>query len=98
MARTCEVCTNLARVPESPDSKRLRRLLVGSRIVTLCAHHAERAHSADIHDLADLRALFVEETGQRSLVAQRAPLDRRVFPPRPEGRRRGSGRRATDGG
>jgi hypothetical protein len=42
--------------------------------------------------------LFREEAGNRSLVSRRAPLDRRQFPMRPEGRRRTSGRRATDAG
>ncbi|WP_437657726.1 hypothetical protein [Sorangium sp. So ce1182] len=33
---------------------------------------------------------------RRSPIARRSPEDRRVFPPRPEGRRLGGGRRATD--
>jgi hypothetical protein len=33
---------------------------------------------------------------RRSPIARRNPDERRVFPPRPEGRRMGGGRRATD--
>jgi hypothetical protein len=33
---------------------------------------------------------------RRSPIARREPQDRRVFPPRPEGRRLSTGRRATD--
>jgi hypothetical protein len=65
--------------------------------VELCAEHAEAARAASVETLSELKALFPEPTGKRSLVDRRAPLDRRVFPPRPEGRRRApDGRRATD--
>ncbi len=37
-----------------------------------------------------------ETDGRRSLVTRRSPVDRRVFPPRPEGRRLAVGRRTID--
>lgn len=92
MSRSCEVCFSLGR----PRRQRVRRLLVAERIVALCEEHAALARAQPPSDVVALRQLFPEETGQRSLVPQRAPLDRRVFPARPEGRRRGLGRRAED--
>lgn len=65
----------------------------GERLVWLCAEHLARAESAPSEDA--LRALFREPDGQRSLLPRRAE-ERRVFPPRPEGRRKGSGRRRAD--
>ena len=46
----------------------------------------------------DLRALFTGATldERRAPLERRDPLDRRVFPPRPEGRRVGQGRRASE--
>ncbi|HEY8943731.1 MAG TPA: hypothetical protein VIM73_05690, partial [Polyangiaceae bacterium] len=92
-----EVCASA--VPTDAPSRargRIRRLLVESRIVALCEQHARAADEAGVASLAELRALFPEPSGLRSLVPRRTPLDRRVFPPRPEGRRRSLGRRATD--
>jgi hypothetical protein len=97
MAHLCEVCSspdNPMSLPRGPS--RLRRVLVGGRIVALCETHAAILRSIGASTLAELRSLFPEGGGRRSLVGQRAPLDRRVFPARPEGRRRGDGRRARD--
>jgi len=66
------------------------------RSVLLCAAHSERARQAGASSLRALRELFIEADGRRALVARRAPLERRLFPPRPEGRRRSQGRRACD--
>lgn len=62
----------------------------------LCDAHAERARSEDARTVAELRSLFTEAGGQRSLLGRRSPLDRRVFPARPEGRRGSGGRRVSD--
>jgi hypothetical protein len=95
MARPCEVCEELH--PESEATTgRARRILVEDRIVALCDEHAAALRVSGESTLAGLRALFVEPGGNRSLVPRRAPLDRRVFPPRPEGRRRSPGRRNGD--
>jgi len=97
MLRPCEVCSspdNPLTPPRGPT--RIRRVLVGGRVVVLCDTHAAIFRSAGASSLDELYALFPEAGGHRSLVGRRAPLDRRVFPARPEGRRRGDGRRVRD--
>lgn len=94
MLRRCEICE--ARGESSPSTGKLRRLLVGERIVALCMHHAEAAESFEASTLERLRVLFSEPGGRRSLLDRRSPLDRRVFPVRPEGRRGSGGRRSSD--
>lgn len=74
----------------------MKRLVVDGRILALCEPHWREARAAGVATVAGLRALFHEAIGARSLVPRRAPLDRRIFPPRPEGRRRAEGRRSTD--
>jgi hypothetical protein len=98
MAIRCEVCGQLSRSePGNPALRaRIRRLLVEDRVVRLCDEHAARFRLSGGATLAALRALFPEPSGRRSLVERRTPLDRRAFPPRPEGRRRGDGRRDGD--
>jgi hypothetical protein len=45
----------------------------------------------------ELRAIIIAPADRRSLIPRRIEADdRRVFPPRPEGRRRSSGRRNAD--
>jgi hypothetical protein len=68
-------------------------MLVEDRLVRMCEEHAARFRLSGAGTLASLRALFPEPDGRRSLLERRAPLDRRAFPARPEGRRRGGGRR-----
>ncbi len=82
--------------PSVTRRSRLRRVLLGDRIVALCETHAEQVQQASPDRIEALRALFPEPGGRRSVVSRRSPLDRRVFPPRPEGRRRSDGRRGTD--
>jgi hypothetical protein len=97
MARNCEICAarSLSEGRGSPKKKRLQRLLVHERIIAVCDEHAALAGGAST--IEELRGLFTEGNGQRSLVDRRAPLDRRLFPPRPEGRRaRPAGRRKSD--
>ncbi|MBK7585405.1 MAG: hypothetical protein IPI67_35090 [Myxococcales bacterium] len=99
MSRPCEVCENLpkpATPVDAPAQPRIRRVLIGERIVALCTQHADQLRRSGARDVDDLRQVFSEGDGKRSLVGRRSPLDRRVFPPRPEGRRRGDGRRADD--
>ena len=74
----------------------IRRILVGDRYVTLCRAHALVLEGLPVAGTAELRALFREPRGKRSLVERREALDRRAFPARPEGRRRGGGRRSGD--
>jgi hypothetical protein len=98
MARSCEVCAHLAGEPRAArkPAPRLRRLAVEGRIVALCDVHATAIGAARSKSLEVLRELFREKEGKRSLLDRRSPLDRRLFPPRPEGRRCRTGRRETD--
>ncbi len=96
MARRCEVCENLT--PDAPPTRRLHRFLVECRVVALCAEHAFRFRERRPDTLEGMTELFREDTGNRSLVSRRAPVERRQFPMRPEGRRRNAGRRAGDVG
>jgi hypothetical protein len=75
---------------------KLRRVLIEDRVVALCSAHAEKVKQKAPATVSALREAFSERRGQRSLLQRRAPLDRRVFPARPEGRRASSGRRVSD--
>jgi hypothetical protein len=86
--RACEICGAAAAAASS--------LTDGMRRIFLCRAHAESARTAGATSLDALRALFVEADGRRALLARRAPRERRMFPPRPEGRRVARGRRSTD--
>lgn len=85
----------------------MSKVVIEGRALTLCRTHAacvvavmpetfeelrEMFVGAGV-DLATLEAGFVE---RRSPIDRRAAEDRRVFPPRPEGRRMSPGRRASD--
>ncbi len=98
MTRKCELCATLKTQHSAADHQpaKLRRVLVEDRVVALCEAHAARVKQQAPATLAALRAAFTERRGQRSLLERRAPLDRRAFPARPEGRRASSGRRASD--
>jgi hypothetical protein len=87
----CEVCETLGR----PKTKG-KRVLVGERLVALCPAHARVLASLPVAGVDELRTLFRENGGKRSLVERRQSLDRRIFPVRPEGRRRNDGRRRRD--
>ena len=75
---------------------KLRRVLIEDRIFALCDAHADKVRAQAPSSIAELRRLFRERTGKRALISRRAPLDRRLFPARPEGRRASQGRRAGD--
>jgi hypothetical protein len=96
MARRCEVCESLS--PEAPAARRLQRFLIEGRVLALCAEHAHAFREHRPETIEGVSKLFREDAGKRSLVSRRAPLDRRQFPMRPEGRRRSDGRRANDSG
>jgi hypothetical protein len=97
MTRCCEICASRqGNSPSQTSPGKVRRVLVEERIVSLCDHHAARLRMTGTSSLRDLYALFPEADGRRTLVSRRAPLDRRVFPARPEGRRHNAGRRVSD--
>ncbi|WP_437732530.1 hypothetical protein [Sorangium sp. So ce1335] len=85
----------------------MARVVIQGRSLSLCRPHAATVAAAMPETFEEMRALFVGlQRGQqaqsdafverRSPIPRRNPEDRRVFPPRPEGRRLGGGRRATD--
>jgi len=98
MTRKCELCATLKTRLSAAEHERpkLRRVLVEDRVIALCGPHAEKVKQKAPATLSALREAFTERRGQRSLLERRAPLDRRAFPARPEGRRASSGRRAGD--
>ena len=96
MTRSCEVCAGKRPASRPKKPHKLRRILIEDRLVALCEPHAEHVQKHDPGSVAELRALFRERRGKRSAVGRRTPVDRRVFPARPEGRRAAAGRRATD--
>jgi len=73
-----------------------RYVLVEGRVVALCLTHSNFVKRAKISTLEALRRAFPEATGLRSLVTRRGSGNRRIFPARPEGRRRSEGRRWDD--
>lgn len=94
--RTCEICLAQGTEGDQEREAPLARVLIEDRVVALCeVHHAEVAKSG-ITTLAALGELYRESDGLRAGLPRRSPLDRRVFPPRPEGRRRHDGRRDDD--
>jgi hypothetical protein len=96
MARRCEICEN--QNPDVRPTSRLQRFLVSDRVVALCAEHAEAFREQRPETLQQLSRLFREAQGRRSLLSRRAPIERRQFPMRPEGRRHNAGRRTGDVG
>lgn len=96
MARRCEVCENLS--PDAAETRKLHRFLVEDRVVALCTEHAYAFRERRPDTLQGMAQLFREESGNRSLLCRRAPVERRQFPMRPEGRRRTTGRRVGDTG
>ncbi len=97
MPRRCEICESLEKFTAIPAPERpVKRLLLDERIVALCDEHAAEARAAGAEELAHLRTHFQEPEGERSLIERRSPVERRVFPPRPEGRRHDQGRRSVD--
>jgi hypothetical protein len=85
----------------------MSRAIVEGRAIWLCLDHATAVVIAMPETFEEMRALFVQPaaTGgypidtsadRRSPIDRRRADDRRVFPPRPEGRRASFGRRAGD--
>ncbi len=103
MAEVHEGCAVCGGRP-SPGA-RMSKVFIEGRTLGLCRDHAATVVAAMPATFDELRALFVGvgmPTGAEPAASRRSPLerrgaeDRRVFPPRPEGRRRADGRRAGD--
>jgi len=96
-AAPCAVCEQLlAGPPQMLRSRELSRVIVEGRTVLLCRLHAATVAANMPATFEELRALFKEPVGgergqehpaRRSLIERRGADDRRLFPPRPEGRR-----------
>ena len=95
-ASGCLICTARG-VNRRPSPNRISRVTIQSRSVMLCREHAGLVaiHMPKTWD--DLRAIFTGSVDRRSPIPRRTDYDdRRVFPPRPEGRRKSYGRRRFD--
>jgi hypothetical protein len=103
----CAVCGG-----QATQGARMSRVVIEGRALELCRTHTATVVAAMPETFEDLRTLFVgacslgevgdAPSGRSALANRRSPIerresdDRRVFPPRPEGRRLGGGRRAGD--
>ena len=94
----CAVCGD-----GDPTGSSMSRVVIEGRALSLCRPHAAAVVAAMPETFDEMRALFVGLDGsrdpteeRRSPLSRRAEEDRRVFPPRLEGRRISNGRRATD--
>ncbi|HEY3593103.1 MAG TPA: hypothetical protein VGL13_04495 [Polyangiaceae bacterium] len=91
----CLVCASQGRKATPPS--RLSRVTIQARTIVLCRDHASHVAVHMPKTWEELRALFTLPPDRRSPIPRRVdPDDRRVFPPRPEGRRRSFGRRNID--
>jgi hypothetical protein len=98
----CAVCGG-----GSANGIRMSKVVVEGRALQLCRAHVATVVTAMPETFEDLRALFIgagvdldarqpQGAERRSPIERRAADDRRVFPPRPEGRRHNDGRRVGD--
>lgn len=94
----CIVCD--ARGGRATPPAKTSRVTVRGRTIVLCSAHAGQVAIKMPKTWDELRAVFATGVERRSPIPRRAPEreDRRVFPPRPEGRRKGSGRRGGEAG
>ena len=75
MSRTCEACAGQKSTQTGKDTQagksRIRRVLIGERIVALCAEHAAELQLSGAREIEELRALFPEQESRRSLISRR---------------------------
>ncbi len=83
-AEACAVCT---------ETNELSGIVVGERQLYLCPRHAKKLGEHAPRTFDDLAALFSPSALDRRREIDRRRIDRRMFPPRPELRRRNFGRR-----
>lgn len=99
----CAVCRS------AENSRGMSKVVIEGRALSLCRAHAATVAAAMPATYDEMRALFVGadadvdalmlrdgSSERRSPIERRAVEDRRVFPPRPEGRRKSAGRRTSD--
>lgn len=102
-ASTCAVCGAVME-----DGNGMPRVIIEGRALSLCLDHAATVAIAMPTTFEEMRELFVQSSvseelssgasfsERRSPIDRRASDDRRVFPPRAEGRRMTFGRRSSD--
>jgi hypothetical protein len=90
MRRVCEVCVSQGFSSHEPGA---RYVVLEDRVISLCERHAAELDAASVRSLDEMTKLFRESSGRRSELPRRSPLNRRAFPPRPEGRRTDDERR-----
>jgi hypothetical protein len=73
----------------------MSRVTVEARSLSLCREHAAQVAIHMPKTWEELRTLFATGLERRSPLSRRYE-DRRMFPPRPEGRRLSFGRRQSD--
>jgi hypothetical protein len=94
----CLVCTARG-AAKRPVPSRISRVTIQCRSLMLCREHAGQVAIHMPKTWEDFRAIFVGSVDRRSPIPRRIDYDdRRVFPPRPEGRRKSYGRRNVDAG
>jgi hypothetical protein len=92
----CLVCTARG-ATKRPNPNRISRVTIQSRSVMLCREHAGLVAINMPKTWDELRAIFGGSVDRRSPIPRRTEYDdRRMFPPRPEGRRKSYGRRRLD--
>jgi hypothetical protein len=95
-AAACLVCAARGST-KRPNPNRISRVTIQSRSVMLCREHAGLVAINMPKTWDELRAIFAGSLDRRSPIPRRTDYDdRRVFPPRPEGRRKSYGRRRLD--
>ncbi len=91
MTQRCEVCQSFRPSGDLSPERKLVEVAFGTRLVLLCAGHAQIAANSGVTSFDELRDLYRESDGARSFVPRRA----RNATERAD-ERRSPGRRAAD--
>jgi len=93
--RGCEICQSLMQSTGAlvtSAHRALFRVIAPDRLLVLCTEHAAEVEATRAQSYDDLRAHFLEPTGQRSLIPRRTRYDLQ----RRNENRRAMGRRSGD--
>ena len=92
MQQRCEICSNFLSPARIEASRaRVEEHIIESRRVWLCGTHSHLVSELLVETVGELRSLFRENDGRRSLLPRRGPEHDAVTDERRE-----RGRRATD--
>jgi hypothetical protein len=96
-AHPCVVCAARGKSTR-PAPDKVSRVTIQKKTLLMCREHAGLVAIKMPRTWDDLRTMFSVPPDRRSPIVRRGPVveDRRVFPPRPEGRRAKNGRRQSD--